>query len=311
MNRQAFALGETVLDIIFENSQPVKAVPGGSMLNAAVSLGRMNLPVELISEFGYDPAGSIISGFLNSNGVGTAFCSRYPSNNTSIALAFLNNQKNAAYSFHHDAPEILHADSLPDFTENDILLFGSFYSIKPLRRRLVKEYIRKASEADTLLIYDPNIRNHVPVETDEIRNAVFENMQYATIVKGSDDDFNRLLGTSDPDLVYDQIRRYCSNLIITRGGHDVLLYTATLKKSFPVEFIVPVSTIGAGDNFNAGLAFGLIKHGLNKGSIPKLKSDGWQEIIQSGITFSKASCASIENYIPADFLKNHPLFTTD
>ena len=37
-------IGETILDIIFKNDQPVAAVPGGSTFNALISLGRVLRP---------------------------------------------------------------------------------------------------------------------------------------------------------------------------------------------------------------------------------------------------------------------------
>lgn len=39
-NRAIVGIGETVLDIVFRNNQPQAAVPGGSVFNAMVSLGR-------------------------------------------------------------------------------------------------------------------------------------------------------------------------------------------------------------------------------------------------------------------------------
>lgn len=42
--RKVFGIGETILDIIFRNDQPQKAVPGGSVFNGLISLGRLNVP---------------------------------------------------------------------------------------------------------------------------------------------------------------------------------------------------------------------------------------------------------------------------
>ena len=38
-------IGETVFDILFKDGQPMKAVPGGSVYNSIISLGRMGVPV--------------------------------------------------------------------------------------------------------------------------------------------------------------------------------------------------------------------------------------------------------------------------
>ena len=42
--RKVIGIGETVLDIIFKNNQPQRAVPGGSAFNAIISLGRAGVP---------------------------------------------------------------------------------------------------------------------------------------------------------------------------------------------------------------------------------------------------------------------------
>ena len=41
--RKVIGIGETILDIIFKNNQPIGAVPGGSMFNGLISLGRAGL----------------------------------------------------------------------------------------------------------------------------------------------------------------------------------------------------------------------------------------------------------------------------
>ena len=38
--RKVIGIGETVLDIIFKDSQPIGAFPGGSTFNGLISLGR-------------------------------------------------------------------------------------------------------------------------------------------------------------------------------------------------------------------------------------------------------------------------------
>lgn len=62
--RKVFGIGETILDIIFRNDQPQKAVPGGSVFNGLISLGRLNVPVSFISELGNDRVGDMIRDFM-------------------------------------------------------------------------------------------------------------------------------------------------------------------------------------------------------------------------------------------------------
>ena len=67
--RKVIGIGETVLDIIFRNDKPIGAVPGGSVFNGIISLGRAGIPTTFISEAGNDRLGRQIIRFLETNGV--------------------------------------------------------------------------------------------------------------------------------------------------------------------------------------------------------------------------------------------------
>ena len=62
--RKVIGIGETVLDIIFKDDQPISAVPGGSVFNGLVSLGRSGISTSFISETGNDRVGQRIIRFL-------------------------------------------------------------------------------------------------------------------------------------------------------------------------------------------------------------------------------------------------------
>ena len=62
--RKVIGIGETILDIIFENGQPTAAVTGGSVFNGMVSLSRVDANVLFISETGNDRVGNSILQFM-------------------------------------------------------------------------------------------------------------------------------------------------------------------------------------------------------------------------------------------------------
>jgi len=73
------------------------------------------------------------------------------------------------------------------------------------------------------------------------------------------------------------------------------------KRTYEIPFVKPVSTIGAGDNFNAGFLYGLISY---EADIKKIQSFSVCEIdrlIGFGLAFAAQACQSPENYIPEDF----------
>lgn len=48
--KRVIGIGETVLDILFKNDQPIKVVPGGSTFNSIVSLGRAGVDCAMVTE---------------------------------------------------------------------------------------------------------------------------------------------------------------------------------------------------------------------------------------------------------------------
>lgn len=298
---QIFTLGETVLDVLFKDGSPVSCIAGGSMLNTAVALGRTSGNVHFISEFGLDEPGNIIDRSLEINHVSTVFTVKYSDYNTSIALAFLDENLNASYTFYHHQPEVLPDIDLPEFSTGDVLAFGSFYSVKPSRRQHVLRIAEKARSCGTFIVFDPNVRKHHLADMPSVREKFYENMQMSNLVKGSHEDFEFLAGTNDPDEIYELLRPYCPFLVITQGEKEVLLYTPEFLNSYMTPVIKPVSTIGAGDNFTAGLIYGLVNGGLTKQHPSAFTRADWNKLIACGIAFSSATCLTMENYVSPGF----------
>ena len=83
------------MDILFKNNQPTVDVPGGSVFNGLVSLGRAGVNVTFISEVGDDRVGNIILDFMKENGISKNSVVVYPDRKSPISLAFLNEKNDA------------------------------------------------------------------------------------------------------------------------------------------------------------------------------------------------------------------------
>ena len=300
--RRVIGIGETILDILFKNNRPTVAVPGGSVFNGLVSLGRAGANVTFISEVGSDKVGHIILDFMKENGISTDNVMVYPERKSPISLAFLNEKNDAEYSFYKDYPNLRLDVNMPEVTSDDIVMFGSFYAITPQLRDKVKELLDKARKAGAIIYYDVNFRSTHAHEAIKLMPTILENFEYADIVRGSTEDFGHMFGMTDADKVYQhKIGFYCPRFICTNGGESLSLRTRTLTKNYPVEPLQTVSTIGAGDNFNAGLVFGLLKNRVRRDDLDELTEADWDKIIASGMSFSKEVCTSLDNYISKEF----------
>ncbi|MCE5347886.1 MAG: PfkB family carbohydrate kinase [Bacteroidales bacterium] len=301
--RKIYGLGETVLDIIFKDGQPQAAKAGGSVLNSAVSIGRMGLPVSFISEYGSDDVGKLIDNFLKENGVDSSHVYHFPDGNTSLALAFLDKKNDAHYTFYKDFPGKRLDIDFPVVNKDDIIQCGSFFAIWPEIRDKFKKFINSAKENGAMIIYDPNFRKTHLSELNVLKPLIVENIQMAGLLRGSDEDFSNIFGAKNMDEAWDAVKEYCRCLVYTANTEGVYVRTASFSGKFPVRKITPVSTIGAGDNFNAGMITSIYLNNIRKEQLEKMTGEEWEKVITTAVDFATHVCLSYENYISPEFAK--------
>ena len=300
-DRKIYGIGETLIDIIFKDGYPQAAKPGGSILNCLVSLGRTGLPASLISEFGKDDLGRIIDEFLKKNGVDTKYTDHFTLGNTAVAIAVLNEKNDASYTFYKNYPLKRLDMQFPSVAADDIIMCGSIYAItQDIRKRFI-EFISMSSSKGAIILYDPNFRKAHAHEINDLKPLILENMQMASIVRGSDEDFMNIFGTGNPKDTWEIVKEYCKCLVYTASADGVSIFTPHLRELFPVRKIVPVSTIGAGDNFNAGIIASLYRYGIGKNQLSEIGKETWEKVISTGIDFASEVCMSYDNYISSEF----------
>jgi fructokinase len=281
----------------------VAANPGGSMLNTAVSLGRAGIHVEFISEIAADQAGDRIVRFLHENQVGTSYSHRYSDGKTTLALAFLNERADAGYSFYSGQPEERLKGKLPFPSGNDVVLFGSFFSLADGIHEKVITFLSAARKNKALILYDPNYRKPHIADLQQLMPRILENFSNADIIRGSNEDFLHIFAIRNPEEVYARIRnRDDQTLIFTRSNEAVSILSGEKRILIPVPLIEPVSTIGAGDSFNAGVIHAIMEMGIGCSQLPFLASEEWEGIAGNAIRFAQNVCLSLDNYISHEFL---------
>ena len=302
--RKVIGIGETILDIIFKNDTPVGAVPGGSMFNGLISLGRAGIKASFISETGNDRVGKTIIKFLEDNHVDASSICVYPESKSPVSLAFLNEQNDAEYIFYKDHPHDKLDFVYPDIQPDDIVMYGSFYAVNPVIRSQVFAFLEYAHQRGAILYYDVNFRASHQNEVMKVRPNILENLEFADIVRGSREDFEVMFNKKDADTVYRaEISFYCKNFIYTQGAEPLEVRSAGgMGKQYPILQTETVSTIGAGDNFNAGFVYGLIKYGITREMLETgLSEQQWDLVVEQALQFSANVCKSIHNSIDQDF----------
>lgn len=195
--RKVIGIGETILDILFRDGQPEAAVPGGSVYNGVISLGRMGVNVTY-QRNGQRPR--------RRNDIGQHARKRcehgqrecVPRRKSPVSLAFLNERNDAEYIFYKDYPRQRLDVTLPRIDRDDIVMIGSYFAITPVLRDKVKDLLDAAKEAGAIIYYDVNFRSTHANEAIKLMPTILENFEYADILRGSTEDFQNMFRMADP-----------------------------------------------------------------------------------------------------------------
>lgn len=302
--RKVIGIGETMLDIIFKNGKPIEAVPGGSTFNGIVSLGRAGVKTVFVSETGNDRVGEYVRDFLRDNNVDTSAINVFQETKSPVSLAFLDKDNNADYIFYRDQKHDHMDFAYPDIQKDDIVVFGSFYAVNPALRPQVSGLLEYARQRGAIIYYDVNFRKAHQADVMKVTPNLIDNLEYADIVRGSKEDFEVLYKKDSAERVYRaETSFYCKRFIYTDGPNPVSVFS---NNGFHKEYAMPktetVSTIGAGDNFNAGFIYGMIKYGVTRDDVEQgLSEDVWDKLIATATAFSADCCKDIFNYISKEF----------
>lgn len=302
--RKVIGIGETMLDIIFKNGKPIEAVPGGSTFNGIVSLGRAGVKTVFVSETGNDRVGEYVRDFLRDNNVDTSAINVFQETKSPVSLAFLDKDNNADYIFYRDQKHDHMDFAYPDIQKDDIVVFGSFYAVNPALRPQVSGLLEYARQRGAIIYYDVNFRKAHQADVMKVTPNLIDNLEYADIVRGSKEDFEVLYKKDSAERVYRaETSFYCKRFIYTDGPNPVSVFS---NNGFHKEYAMPktetVSTIGAGDNFNAGFIYGMIKYGVTRDDVEHgLSEEVWDKLIATATAFSADCCKDIFNYISKEF----------
>jgi fructokinase len=222
-------------------------------------------------------------------------------NKTPIAIAVLDNDNNARYTFYKSNIPFP-AYSPPQFHPNDIFAFGSFYSIDPRSYKFIHDMANEAKRVGALVFYDPNIRLSKFKGIKTAHQYLSKNISLADIVRASDDDMAAISHAKNHKEAYEWVKQAgCETLIYTCNKEGVWLLTGQYELFFKVPTTKVASTIGAGDSFNAGAIFSIIANEIKKDDLNTLSADTWKGIIENAITIATEVCKTYDNYLPQEF----------
>lgn len=252
MPRSFVVAGESLVDIVVpaDGSARHNAV-GGSCLNVAVGLARLDVPTTLVTRIGDDELGRLIVDHVEASHVALSKGSIVPDGVTSTATAHLDEQHAATYDFelHWDLP----APELP--TDALGVHVGSLGATLDPGKAAVMDLVRRAVQAEVFVSYDPNIRPFFLHDPEAAWRDVLEIGSGARLVKLSDEDLRLLRGdASEEDVCRELLAgRHTELVVLTQGGDGATAFTEGARIEVPAPRTEVVDTVGAGDSFMAAM----------------------------------------------------------
>jgi fructokinase len=249
-------VGESLVDVVTAVDGSTAQYPGGSPANVAVGLGRLGLPVQLLTGLGDDEHGALLREHLAASSVELLVD---PLRSTSVAHAQLDADGRATYAF--DLAWEL--GEVADVGEPAWLHVGSLGVTQEPGARAVAALVARHADR-TVVSYDPNCRPLLMGTPAAALPRIEDVVRRSRLVKLSDEDAAWLF----PGEPLEEVARRWLALgpalvVVTCGEQGAQGWTADLAESIPVADGAPVrDTVGAGDAFMAGLIWSLADVGL-------------------------------------------------
>jgi fructokinase len=241
-------VGEALIDVVLDHDGDTTETPGGSPLNVAVGLSRLEVPATLVSQVGHDERGGLVVQHVTSSGA-EIIAVPTSTGRTSVATARLDDSGAASYDF--DLEWSLPRQELPPCRA---LHVGSLGTVLEPGRESVLDLVEQAVAREIFVSYDANLRETFVDDRDRTRRQVQELAARCTLVKLSDEDALLIDPAADPDDVARMLLQgeRTQIVLLTRGAGGATAFTAQGETSAGPRPVEMVDTVGAGDAFMAG-----------------------------------------------------------
>jgi fructokinase len=314
-------IGEALIDFLpkqigvsLKAVEEFKRVAGGAPANVCACVRRLGTESVILTKLGTDAFGDYLIDTLNEVGVNTNYIKRTNAANTALAFVSLKKDGNRDFSFYRNpsADMLLEASEIEAdlFKSGDILHFCSVDLVDAPIRQAHDQALKYAKENELLISFDPNVRLPLWSDHDEYKRIINKYINYADILKISDEEFAFITGESfSEERVLKLFRGNVKVIIYTEGAKGARVYTKKNTYQFPGFKVKAIDTTGAGDSFIGAFLYQLLKMRL---TLDNLETTDYTQIIKFANAVG-AIVASREGAIPAmpkeseveEFIKNN------
>lgn len=256
MNK-VWVTGDAVVDLIPDGEISYLKCPGGAPANVAVAISRIGGDAAFFGRVGQDPLGRFMKETLHTEGVDTTAMLLDDKQRTSTVIVDLDDTGERSFTFmvKPSADQFFTVQDIPEFTANQWMHCCSIALANEPSRSATFESMKRIKAAGGYVSFDPNLRNEVWLNQDDIQVTVMKAVELADVVKFSEEELLFLTNTQELKEALMIFEKQVNKLVlITLGAKGALaLFGGERKLITGSKIDNVIDTTGAGDAFVGGL----------------------------------------------------------
>ncbi|MDW6004364.1 aminoimidazole riboside kinase [Vibrio mangrovi] len=248
--------GDAVVDLIPDGESHYLKCPGGAPANVAVAISRLGGKSAFFGRVGFDPMGKFMRQTLSEESVNTEHLYLDKAQRTSTVVVDLDDHGERSFTFmvKPSADQFLTTADIPQFHQNEWLHVCSIALANEPSRSSTIAAIQQIKQAGGSFSFDPNLREEVWLNPEEMIPTVMQVVRLADVVKFSEEELTLLTGTETIEEGIQALAGFSIPLVvITLGAEGTLIVTQGEKIKVPSRSVNVVDTTGAGDAFVGGM----------------------------------------------------------
>ena len=248
--------GDAVVDLIPDTESTYLKCPGGAPANVAVAISRLGGNSAFFGRVGQDPLGRFMKATLAQEQVNTDYMLLDEAQRTSTVIVDLDDSGERSFTFmvKPSADQFLIPADIPAFVQGEWLHVCSIALANEPSRSSTLKAMQDIKAAGGFVSFDPNLREEVWANPEELKPVVRQAIELADVVKLSDDELLFLTDTDSLEAGLEAIKAFNNTLVlITQGAKGALVVFEGEQELIAGQAVKPVDTTGAGDAFVGGL----------------------------------------------------------
>lgn len=275
------ALGEILIDMTYAGKSEGKQTlfeqnPGGAPANVLSAVSRLGGSCAFIGKVGCDMHGEFLVDVLKNEGICTDGVIMDENFFTTLAFVNLDSKGERSFSFARKpgADTCLKCDEVrfDIIEEGKVFHVGSLSLTDEPSRSATMKALDAAKEKGLIISYDPNYRAPLWRSEDEAKEGMRSIIEYADIMKISDEETRLLTGFDDAEKASEVLCDMGIGIVIVTLGETGALVRN--KDGFVYSYakkVKAVDTTGAGDAFMGGFLYCVTKSGKREFSLDEIK----------------------------------------